>query len=435
MFFWFFGSRVTGHGSRFLGGFMAYSGGRSEDRGPKPITSQIGPEEQISSFRRLVDLIESHAPQEKIAEAQKAVAESLGKDQFQIMRMLPHFIQAAAKNVDAATVYEHFRLPGRDRIVHDRREEGKGGAEKDARKKERARGEQRLEFEIKKGRLVKFKEKTYENYLADRMGKTVSEREAAEAKVQRLLSVFEELIVSRFEGGRQVAKESPDGKPRFLVKTEGQWKDFFSKFYDRIVAKKVLLQDIHEFLFRGLVPKGNKGVVISDMILNNGRVEKFVRFSVIADALARLKALMPGDSFGRERLAGLTGEEFLYLALAVSKGRDIAMSPLPTAGKFVSGQAEEKAAQELGLPIPGQPQGRAASLKGRTRRAPFMGLFDEHEGEPEELPYQFIPWWHWANLKRPVRSRWATVAFYTALLAMALMGIGILTYRLLSGGL
>lgn len=413
---------------------MPYSGGHPDREMPQLLQPQL-PEQQIANFRRLADLIESHAPQEQIIQAQQAVAESIGGDQFMVTHMLPHFMQAAAKNVDAAQVYEHFRMPGRDRIVHDRREEGKGGEEKAARKED-ARHDADIEMEVRKGRLVKPHERTYENYLGDRMGRNVMvEHEEAEGKIERLLNTFEQMIVARFEEGRQVAQESADGKPKFLAKTEAQWKDFFSKFLDRMVAKKVSLDEIREFLFRGVIPKGNKGIVISDVILNDGRIEKFVRFGVIADAMARLKALMPGDVFGRDRLSQMTGEELMYLALAVSRGKDMAVSLLPTAGKFLLGSTEEKAAQELGIPIGGQQAAqRAVQHKARGRRAPFTGLFDEREGEPDELPYQFIPWWHWANLKKPVKSRWATIAFYATLLALALIGIGVLTYRLLSGG-
>jgi hypothetical protein len=412
---------------------MPYSGGKPKESGPEAVTSSLQPEKQIDNIRKLADLIETHAPAERIAEAQRAVAESIGGDKFQVMRMLPQFMQAVAKNVDAATVYEHFRLPGRDRIVHDRREGGIGEAEKADKKKEGAKG-RRTDFEIKRGGLVRQKEKSFINYLGDRLGRTtLIEKKPSEGRAERPLSPFEGLVVARFEDGRNVKKESPNGKARFWAKTEAQWKDFFSKFLDRIVAKKVSYEDIKEFLFRGLIPKGTKGIVISDMVLHNGRIEKFIRFSIIADALAKLKALLPGDVFGSERLAGLTGEEFLYLALAVAKGHDLFTSPLPAAGKFMSGQAEEKAARELGLPLPGQTHMRGEKLRPKGRRAPFTGLFDKREGEPDEIPYQFIPWWHWANLKRSGPLRWATVVFYASLLAMALIGIGVLTYRLISG--
>ncbi len=399
--------------------------------------SKLVPETQIALERglsQISELVSARVPMEQIQAMVPQIAEQTGADKFQLMQVLPHFVQAASKNVDAAQVYENFRIPGREEVIHDRREEGKGGAER-AEGREHARRGGETEMEIRKGRLVRSQEKSYENYLGDRMGRGApAEAGEAESKIERLLSAFEQMVVERFEGGRAVARESADGKPRFLAKTEAQWKEFFSKFLDRMVAKKVSFDEIQEFLFRGIVPKGNKGIVISDMVLSNGRIEKFVRFSVIADALAQLKALMPGDVFGRERLSQMTGEELMYLALAVSRGKEMPVSLLPTAGKFISGSTEERAAQELGIPIGGtQTEMRAQQMKARGRR-PFTGLFDEREGEPEDLPYQFIPWWHWGNLKKPVKSRWATIAFYATLLALALIGIGVLTYRLLSGG-
>jgi len=400
----------------------------------QPLQQSIPPEQQIANFRRLVDLIEAHAPQEQIVAAQQDVATSIGADQFQVVSMLPQFMQVAQKTLDAATVYEQFRLPGQERVVHDRRHEADKDEGKRAARRERAHAFAG-DLEIKHGRTIHRKEKDYENYLGDRMGQSVMvEHEETEAKVSRLLSAFEQMILARFEGGQKVAQESPDGKAKFLAKTEAQWKEFFQSFLDRLVAKKVSFEDIREFLFRGLIPKGNKGIVISDMVLSDGRVEKFIRFSVIAEALAALKALLPGDAFGSERLAGMTGEEFMYLALAVGRGKDMATSPLPTAGKFMLGSTEEKAAQDLGIAIGGQQMVKGTGGKARGGRALFTGLFERGEGEPEDLPYQFIPWWHWANLKMPAKSRWATVAFYIALLAMGLLGIGILTYRLISGG-
>lgn len=400
---------------------------------PQPVLQPLLPEQQINRFRQLAELIEAHAPAEQIAQAQEAAAQAIGGDKFQVAKLLPHFMQAAAKNVDAAQVYEHFRLPGRERLVHDRRDEAEGKG-KDEKASERARHHDVEGLEIRRGRLTKTEEKTYENYLGDRMARAQPEARAESgSRIERLLSQFEQMLVERFEDGRNVAQESADGKPRFLAKTDSQWKDFFAKFMDRIISKKVSFEEIREFLFRGLVPKGNKGIVISDMVLADGRIEKFVRFGVIADALAQIKALMPGDVFGKEGL-GMMGEDLMYLALAVSRGRDIATSPMPAAGKFISGTAEERAAQELGIFAPGA-EGRGPQVKGRGRRSPFTGLFDREGGEPEELPYQFIPWWHWGNLKRPSKSRWTTIVFYIALLAMGLLGIGVLTYRLLSGGL
>jgi hypothetical protein len=397
--------------------------------------TQKSVEPQVLQFhdniRSLINLLETNAPAEQIEAMERQIAEQAGKDQFNIMRMLPHFVRAVTKTLTAAAVYEHFQLPGRDRVVHDRRGESEGKRSEAAAE---AKPDLRAEMEIKEGKLVSSKEKTYENYLAGRMEKAaMPEPRAVQEKIERLLSTFERLILERFEEGRALAKESPDGKPKLLSKTEAEWKEFFNQFRDRIVGRKISFEEIGEFLFRGLVNKGNKGIVISDLTFKDGRVEKFIRFSALAEALAKLQNLKPGDVFGAESLP-LLGEEFMYLALAASRGRDIATSPLPIAGRFVSGKTEELVARELGIPAGGQYAEGKGLGRMRGRRPLFGGLIEDREGPPEELPYQFIPWWHWGNLKRPGRMRWTTVAFYAALLAISLMGIAVLTYRLLKGG-
>jgi len=316
-------------------------------------------------------------------------------------------------------------------VVRDNRERAEGEGKEAA---ARAGVQAEVEMEIKEGRLVSAKEKTYENYLADRMERAATpEQRAVQEKVERLLSTFERLILERFEEGRQLAKESADGKLKLLTKTEAEWKEFFNRFRDRIIGRKISFEEISEFLFRGLVNRGNRGVIISDLMLKDGRVEKFIRFSALAEVLAKLQNLKPGDRFGLETLSRM-GEDFMYLALAASRGKDIATSPLPTAGRFVSGKAEEMAAQELGIPIGGQFAEERGLGRMRGRRPLFGGLLEDREGPPEDLPYRFVPWWHWGNLKRPGKLKWTTVAFYAALLAISLIGIAMLTFRLLKGG-
>ena len=387
--------------------------------------------------RSLLDMVESGAPKEQIQAMEQKIAQSAGLSKFALTRMLPHFVQAMAKNVNAATVYEHFNLPGRDRIVHDRRDAQEGGAKeaaKEGAKEAGVRPEIRAEMEIKEGRLIEAKDKEYKNYLADKMERAgTPEKGTIREKVEQMLSKFERLILERFEKGRKVAHESADGKAKFLNKTEAEWKDFFAAFRARIIGKKISFEEIGEFLFRGMVMKGGKGVIISDMILRNGQVEKFIRFSVIADLLAKLQNMKPGDTFGKDLLRSM-GEDFMYLALAASRGKDMATSPLPAEGKFLSGKAEELAAKELGLALPGQAGQKEAGRRMRARKGLFgMILEEDKEREPDETPYQFVPWWHWGRLKRPGRPRWVTVTFYLALLAVSLMGIAVITYQLFSG--
>ncbi|MBI4211521.1 MAG: hypothetical protein HY540_02680, partial [Deltaproteobacteria bacterium] len=189
--------------------------------------------------------------------------------------------------------------------------------------------------------------------------------------------------------------------------------------------------EVREFLLRGVVQKGAKGIVISDMLLANGRVEKFIRFSVMATVLEKLKMLLPGEAFTRSEIAALSQEELNYLALAVARSAD-AVAEEAERGKFFDAQAEARAAQELGLPMSQHLSAKSRLLR-KQRKLGLGGLLGSSEGEifEDPAPTQFIPWWHWENLKKPSPARSVTAVFYTALGIVALIGIGVLTMRLL----
>ena len=227
---------------------------------------------------------------------------------------------------------------------------------------------------------------------------------------------------------------SPAGsQPSFLQKSAAQWREFFMAFLDRTVSKKALLSEIREFLFRGLVQKGGKGIMIGDLNFTSGRVEKFVRFSILAEAMARLKALLPGDALARGALANLTGEELMYLALAVSRARDMGFAALPSQGKFMGSRAEEQAASALGMQLEQQLMGKAKGLRGRRGRGLFSGDLLGEEGPIEDLPYRFVHWWNLANLAKPGKLRWVTAVIYGSLLILSLVGIALMTLRILGG--
>ncbi|MFH1874472.1 MAG: hypothetical protein ABH859_04715 [Pseudomonadota bacterium] len=412
-----------------------------------PAGDNLGPIDQ--AVRELYSAIENHAPQEQIASLQRDLVQRAGRDGFQLARMLPHFMQAAARNVNATTVYEHFRLPGSNRVVEDNREQPqragqradtKEEAKQEARTRSKEEAKQEAQMEIRKGKLEAAKEKEYENYFADRAGRATAKEGTTEGEknLEKMLSNFERFILERFEGGKKMAQEAADGKPKFLEKTEEQWRNFFNAFRERLAAKKISLDDVREFFLRGVIMKGEKGVIISDMALKNGQVEKYVRFSVLADILAKLANLKPGDSFRTELLKTMRAE-LAYLGLATSKGREMATSPLPTAGKFIGGKAEGEAARELGIMPPADQKAEAkqeqqSQVSSKGRRS-FLGwLFGEKERQyPEENPYRFVPWWEWGKLPKPAKFSWTLTVFYGALLIMALLGIVLLTYRLLSG--
>ena len=288
---------------------------------------------------------------------------------------------------------------------------------------------------LKEGKLVESKDKSYVNFLGARdVGGKSSDQAAAESRVDKMLSAFEKMVVERFEKGAQLANQNADGQARFKGKTAAEWKQFFQKFMHRAVTKKALMNDIKHFLMRGVVAKGAKGIFIGDAMFNSGRVEKFIRFSILAEALAKFRAMIPGDKVTAEMLGKLTGEELMYLALAASRGKGFAFSQQEARGMFAGAKAEAQAAAALGIPLDQQLQQKARQLRGRKRGGGSGFGWFEKDPEPEETPYRFVPWWQWGNLNNPGPTKWITRVMYGAFLIVALMGIVVLTVRLLAGG-
>jgi hypothetical protein len=119
------------------------------------------------------------------------------------------------------------------------------------------------------------------------------------------------------------------------------------------------------------------------------------------------------------------------LALAAAKRREFETSAKDAEGRFMTSRAEALAAEELGIPVEMQLREKAARLKGKKVKG--FGWLVDRDGEPEDIPYTFVPWWHWGNLQRPGRTKWFTVAFYASLLTMAIIGLVAVTMRVLSG--
>lgn len=388
--------------------------------------SDISIEQQIQNW---VNLVERGAPLEDIQQAEYELSEAMKRAPFEMKQQIPFFLKLARK-LDARIPFQQFRLPGKDRVVVDRRDMPRGEPKEAAREaskesaKEAAKEAASKETAREAGRAKDAGRASF----AARGG---LEQQAATDRVERLLSAFEKMVIARFEEGRQIARESPDGKPHFLAKTEKQWSEFFRSFLHRTIKKRALLAEIRNFLLRGVVARGTRGVFIGDMNMSSGRVEKFVRFSILAEALAKMQNMRPGETIGKDILGKLSSEELMYLALAASRARAFAGTKKAAQGKFVGGRAEAMAARALGLSLDEQLREKARRLK--RGRGGLGKLFGE-EVPAEEIPYRFVPWWRWGNLTRPGKFRWVTVVFYASLLALALMGIGVLTYRLLGGG-
>ena len=410
------------------------------------LQSNLTAEQRIQKW---LELVEQNAPVAEIQIAEFEVAEAMKKAPFEIRAQLP-FFQQMARKLDATQAFQQFRLPGREQLVADRRDQPEMGkpaeaakeavqqavkeAAKETGRKETEGAEKRAELRLQDGRLVKQPDRSWVNRLGNRLDGGLrggTDQAAASDRVERMLSAFERMVVARFEGGQKVARESADGKAHFLEKSAAQWRDFFASFMDRTISRKTLLSEIREFLLRGVVQKGSKGVFIGDINFQSGRVEKFVRFSILAEALAKLKAMAPGDAVGKGLLSGMTGEELMYLALAASRAQEFAFAQQAAQGKFMGGRAEAEAAAALGIPLEQQLRQKAKTLQKRRGGGGFgKGLFERDEA-PAETPYQFVPWWHWGNLGRPGRFRWVTAVFYTTLAILAIVGIATLTARLL----
>ena len=393
-------------------------------------------------FHQWQELVSRNAPFEDIQRAEMELAEALKQAPFEIKEQF-HLIKQQQSGVDARQAFQQFRLQD-GRNVMDRRDQFMGRpaeaaeqagkelskeAAKEAAKdaaKEAAKGAEKEApaKEAKGGEKAGIS-------AALKMSDSLDQR-AASKRLDEMLSKFEKLVLERFEGGKEIAKESADGKPHYAPKTEAEWKQFFKSFLDRTVVKKTLLDDIKQFFMRGVLQKGGKGIFIGDMHLANGRIEKFVRFSIIAEALARLRAMMPGSQITKEMLGKMTSEDLLYLALAATRGREYAYSQEAAKGRFGPAGAEAKAAEALGISLDQQLAKKARELRERKGGRGGMAWY-EKDGEPEELPYQFVPWWQWGNLNNPGPTKWITRAMYGALFIVSLIGIVAVTLRLLSG--
>ncbi|MDZ4224794.1 MAG: hypothetical protein U1D33_02690 [bacterium] len=131
----------------------------------------------------------------------------------QISRTLPALIQKRLQKIDAAQVYQTFKLAGTDRIVHDKRE--KTGVEKEpAQPEPRKTIAQEAKTPLEELVLQKGK---YPNYFADPASRMKApEQQAAEDRLARLFTKFENALLRRFEGGEQTARRAPEGRVSFL---------------------------------------------------------------------------------------------------------------------------------------------------------------------------------------------------------------------------
>lgn len=304
-------------------------------------------------------------------------------DQFREDARLPHYINSIEKRI--GTGYRTFKLPGTNYVVRDQREEG-------ARKGEAFKKDPG--YEMKDGQLAKAKEKSYVNYLGDRQVLQPDEARGLAREISRLLSEFEKLLIDRFEKGKILEQETADGKPNFGAKSAEQWRSFFSKFLGRTVWRDADLKMLKEFIFRGLIDlkrgDGKYAVLIGDMELSNGQIEKFARLRVLSDLLEMLANARPGSSIEEDLIRkGIGKDELKYLALA-HKHTDhgIKTAKDTTKGMFGELRTEEEVASRLGI------------SRRKKGGGAYGGPIKWGDKDSEEEKHGFVPWGFWEREKR-----------------------------------
>ena len=401
----------------------------ADERGRGPIQPVGKGSETPDLEQELLHLIGQEEKLSKEVEQEKKPVRS--EVLQEISRNLPRLIQKTLQKIDANQVYQTFKLPGTDYVVHDRREQKAEESTKEKGKEkeihpDKARAitqESKMSLEellVQKGK--------YPNYFADPAKKMLlPEQRVAEERLQKLFTRFEKALLQRFEQGAEMGKKLQNGHPSFLKKTTDQWREFFSHFTKRTVKRQVPLEQVQELTFRGLVKKEARATVISDMALTNGQIEKFVRFRLSLAAqnlMERLAVLEPGVKLAPADLVEHLAEELEYLAIK-NASPEITWAQAPQQGKFLGrAQTEEKVAQDLGLQMRGQFQEKQKGLnklKGNKKGFGF-GSSGEEEAQPDSN-FVFVPWWQRAFVKPTGPVRWFVMMTYIVVLALLFFAV------------
>lgn len=411
---------------------MTFSGGQNKEKGGavEGVAPGSSKADSLQQMQEAIRQVQNFSQQEQNLIKQEGQGEKRADPEMlaKIARELPRVIQRVLQKIEASQVYQTFKLPGSHYVVHDRREKGADARGPEREKGEKIREESKMSLEallLRKGKLQGAKEKGYENYLADPASriKTPPVQTQTESKLAKLLSRFEQILLKRFEEGSKVAKEAQDGRFFFLKKTAEQWRNFFGHFVKRTVKRRVSVDHIEGWVYRGLVRKNARATVISDLAFVNGQIEKFARFrlSPAGQNLAnRLQQMEPGVRIAGSELKELTAEEMEYLAIQHAES-DAGWIWAPTQGKFLkTAQVEEKVAGDLGLLAEGDKKEKA--LKGlKKRRGGGLGW---EEGPSEEPGSRFVPWYQTALQKKPGGPvRWFVVVSYCTAVALAVLGL------------
>lgn len=364
-----------------------------------------GVEGRKESAEKIKEFYEQQVSRPVVKKPEERAPEKGRADQFRETSRAPRFLDSVRQRIGSG--YRSFKLPGTGYHVRDLRSP-------EAQEEEAAR--QKGEQSILDEKLAKLKEKSFVNYLGDRQ---VMQPEAAREiakEIARLLSDFEKLLIERFEKGKTIEQKSEDGKPHFLEKSESQWRAFFSKFLKRSAWRNEQLKNMQKFIFRGLISLqkggGKYAMLIGDMTLANGQVEKFARLKILAEIAKLFANVKPGSALESELLKrGISMEEFKYLALAHKHGEKVFRTGAqPTKGMFGALKTEEQIAEQLGL---------RRKKKGKGYGGPIKWGEDE-EGEEK---HAFVPWGWWDREERKGRPFWFTTVVFAIIIFMIIAAI------------
>jgi len=338
---------------------------------------------------------------------QRPGKEQATPDRFHSDSLLPKFLSSVNKRLESSWVYQTFKLPGTNYVVRDHR----GQRADQAQEKD-----QDSAFKMKDGKMAESKKKTYANYLGNRQVLQPGESKAAMQEIKRILSEFEKLLVERFEKGTTVEKQSPDGKPHFKLKTDAEWKAFFSKFVKRTVWKKSDLKMLKSFIFRGLVKLAKGGgahaMLVGDMAMTDGQVQKFTRLKVLSQLMDLLSQMEPGSTVEKELLEkGLSAEDFRFLALAHKHAdRGVKTGQQATRGMFADQRTEDQVSKHLGI-------------GGRRGKKGYKGPIRWGEEGGSAEAHAFVPLGFWERQTRGGWPKMPILITFTVIVLLVLAGI------------
>lgn len=360
--------------------------------------------------------VAAHQPS---ASAAATAQPSRTADQFKPTGALERFLHAISRRVEQGVGFYHtIRLPGRGRVVHDRRA-GDGSsqaADVVSANPNHAPRDAAHDARVSKKHPHYFGDRT--RLMAGQEGQSSSGEAAAPEKP---LTAFEATLVERFEDGAVFTKPVASGSFHFLKKTASEWMQFFKSFLHRTVKKEAQLQALSEHMvFRGILKETAqplKGMMIGDLAFQNGLVEKFARFEVeLARVLPHLQGMEPGTTLAKAMIAqGIPTDLLQYFAIAAATPEaEIFAGPKESAGIFTALKTESHVAEQLGW-----------SKEDRLRRF-GGGAFGEPAPSDDDPNEHFVPWWRWDREERGGLRRWIVPVILTTLVALLTIGVWLL---------